>query len=71
MKVEIVAPDNQRKISKYGIGPDWIFNTSSLMQVGPKKKNDHANNRNTAVGQLRQNPRLAPPNCLTHTLDWH
>lgn len=50
MKVEIVAPDNQRKISKYGIGPDWIFNTSSLMQVGPKKKNDHANNRNTAVG---------------------
>ena len=38
LKVEIVAPDNQRKISKYGNGPDWVFNMSSLMQVGPKKK---------------------------------
>lgn len=52
--VEIVAPDNRRKISKYRNGPDWVFNMSSLMQVGPKE-NDHTNNRNTAVGS-RENP---------------
>lgn len=38
------------------------------MQVGPKKKMTTPIT-NTAVGS-RETPRLAPPNCLTHTLDW-
>lgn len=38
LKVEIIAPNNQRRISKHGSGPTWVFNTSSLMQLGPEQK---------------------------------
>lgn len=36
--MEIIAPNNQRRISKHGSGPTWVFNTSSLMQLGSEQK---------------------------------